>query len=262
MVGLRFFVCFALLALLSISVLGSSGEVVLEGVPGNVMTPGGCGLIVTSPQGITAFIDVIYFEEKWEKALSDPKHLFAQTIKSGGGSALENDHYMNVTHCAGQKLISQTGVITSGDIRIEGISSGRFDDDIDGTNNIIIIDVAGFRIVHFGDCGQYSLTPEQLKKIGRVDLALYAIEWTYSDINLSNKKAFNVLKQVNPTIVIPTHIATSAAVRLLDKDWPAEIVDNRRFVLNSKTLAKKRSIYWGDNIPYAEKANMPRSTDL
>lgn len=249
------FIAWLIILVISASVVSGEepGVTVETVINDNPVVSSAPSLIITSPQKVTAFIDTSNLPTKtWHDVLSSPATLFALTNNDEFQHALPSlDGY------PGKRLIFKTGVIESGDMRIEGIKAGRFDDSVDGSNIIFIIDAAGYRIVHFGDCGQERLTPEQVKKIGRVDLALYAIEWANSDLSVANKKAFRVLRQVNPTILIPTHIASSTAVGEIGRTWPGEIVASGKFLLDRRALTRKRSVFWGDNLAIARKCKLP-----
>jgi len=67
------------------------------------------------------------------------------------------------------------------------------------------INMGGLRIVHFGDIGQEQLTPEQLDALGQVDIALTQFVNSYSQMSVGNKKGFNLMAQVKPRLIIPTH---------------------------------------------------------
>jgi L-ascorbate metabolism protein UlaG (beta-lactamase superfamily) len=115
----------------------------------------------------------------------------------------------------GQQLFIKTGELTANGVKITGIASAHNDGNdflpADGSNYIFIIEMAGFRIVHFGDIGQNQLTPEQLQAIGRVDIALTQLSNSYSDMSIDNLKGFNLMDQVNPKLIIPTHMDAQTA---------------------------------------------------
>ena len=74
-------------------------------------------------------------------------------------------------------------------------------------NYILVIEVDGLRIAHMGDVGQKTLTEEQLAAIGPIDIAFSQFDNSASMMNLKNMKGFNLIEQLNPKIVIPTHYA-------------------------------------------------------
>ena len=66
-------------------------------------------------------------------------------------------------------------------------------------------DARSGHVVHFGDIGQEQLTPEQLDALGQVDIALTQFVNSYSQMSVGNKKGFNLMAQVKPRLIIPTH---------------------------------------------------------
>jgi len=64
------------------------------------------------------------------------------------------------------------------------------------------------------------LTDEQLSAIGKIDIAFMQFENGYSDMSLKNEKGFNLIEQLNPTIIIPTHF-TDAAIPVLTEKYGA-----------------------------------------
>jgi L-ascorbate metabolism protein UlaG (beta-lactamase superfamily) len=106
----------------------------------------------------------------------------------------------------GQQLYMAEGQINLADVGIKGVKSAHNAmDELDGSNYIYIIDMAGLRIAHFGDIGQDELTPEQLDMLGDVDIALTQFKNSYSQMNTSNKKGFNLMAQLQPRLIIPHH---------------------------------------------------------
>jgi L-ascorbate metabolism protein UlaG (beta-lactamase superfamily) len=123
---------------------------------------------------------------------------------------LHYDHYdedfINQAKC--HKIIASVGDFTFKDVKVTGVAASHWGDNINVENpdNIIyIFEVDGLRIVHFGDMGQNYLTDIQLEQIGKVDIAMMQFANPNSDFTISNHKGINILKQVNPNIVIPTH---------------------------------------------------------
>lgn len=110
--------------------------------------------------------------------------------------------YINAPGSYAVKEIKVTGIASTHDAK--PLSETGF------TNTLMLIEVDGLRIVHMGDIGQDALTPEQLKALGHIDIALMQLKNSYSDVNMDNKKAFHMLDQLKPQIVIPTHTSTEA----------------------------------------------------
>ena len=58
------------------------------------------------------------------------------------------------------------------------------------------------RLCHLGDLGQKELTPEQLEKIGEIDILMIPIGGTYT---IGAKEAVRIMSQIEPNITIPMH---------------------------------------------------------
>ena len=113
------------------------------------------------------------------------------------------------TNFPGLQLFVQTGVLETPGAIIQGIASSHNVGDRlrphGGTNYIYLIEIWGLRIAHFGDIGQKSLTEEQLTVLGEVDIAITQINNPYSEMNAENRKGINLMDQVQPRLIIPTH---------------------------------------------------------
>ena len=116
-----------------------------------------------------------------------------------------------VNEFPGQQLYIRRGELNQSGISIVGIPSthtafgnDEFQDE-NGTNYIFLIEMGGLHIAHFGDIGQDELTPEQLEALGEVDIALTQFVNSFSQMDASNNKGFNLMDQVNPKLIIPTH---------------------------------------------------------
>ena len=86
---------------------------------------------------------------------------------------------------------------------------GVYHDDTQGSqrgkNAIFVFDVDGLRLAHLGDLG-HTLSPEQIKDIGPVDVILIPVGGFYT---VDGKAATEVVNQLNPKIVIPMHYKTA-----------------------------------------------------
>ena len=122
-----------------------------------------------------------------------------------------SDHYDSAfaDSFPGQKIIMATGDIQLPDVTITAMASAHMPTDPinadTSTNYIFVIETGGLRIVHFGDIGQEKLTDEQLATIGKVDLAITQFSNSYSLMDSTNRKGFNLMDQVTPRLIIPTH---------------------------------------------------------
>ena len=215
--------------------------------------------VVTSPLGVRVFLDVVSVPDDLQQALDDPRSLFVVTHRHPDHLAYTLAHRFQ-----GGSLISEEGRLESGDVKVEVVKSSHLDDQVDGTNHIVVVDVAGVRIAHFGDCGQERLTPEQVARIGRVDLMVGQFENLYADADVLNRKGFKIVEQVSPTLLVPTHIVGAAAVKLLAEGGRAvEQTEKSVLALTPAVLAKgKRAVFMGGNLPLAKQAGVPASEDL
>ena len=127
----------------------------------------------------------------------------------------------------GTMLTFETGSLERDDVHITGVAAAHNQGDPflpkDGSNYIFVIDVAGMRVVHFGDLGQDALTPGQMAAIGRVDVAISQLGNAISDVDGTNRRGFNQMNQVHPAVLIPTHVDVevdgATVVKLAASTW-------------------------------------------
>jgi L-ascorbate metabolism protein UlaG (beta-lactamase superfamily) len=245
----------------------------LEGAGGMVAavadrTP--ASFVLTSPQGVKVFLDTMVVPDDLQADLEDARNIFLASHDHA-------DHLQPnlLQKFKGPKLrgggqpVKEPGSVfwtaESGDVKVQAIASSHMDDVLDGnTNTIFVVDVAGVRVVHMGDCGQTKLTPEQLQAVGRPDVMIHLLEDVLnSEADVGNQKAYGLLAQVAPRMVIPTHVTTAPAVKLLDASYPAEIATRDELVLTPALLGgKKRAVFMGVNREVASKAGVANSSDL
>jgi len=122
----------------------------------------------------------------------------------------------------GMQLFVQTGVLEAPGAVIQGLASAHNAGDRlkpeGGTNYIYLIEMGGFRIAHFGDIGQKILTEDQLNVLGTVDIAITQINNPYSEMDAQNRKGINLMEQLQPRFVIPTHFNLDT-VKLAVAQW-------------------------------------------
>lgn len=168
-----------------------------------------------SPEGIRVLMDIAN-----PSLLSSPptaKDLLVTTHS-------HPDHYLSsfVNSFPGQQLKIKTGILQTDDMKITGIASSHTASNEflpeGGSNYIYLIETGGLRIVHFGDIGQDKLTAEQLSILGEVDIAITQFSNSYSAMNIENRKGFNLMDQVKPKLIIPTHI-DEATAKYAAKKW-------------------------------------------
>ena len=129
------------------------------------------------------------------------------------------DHWNGVfkREFPGKQLFDQTGIIQQGDLRITGIASSHSDTESGpesgGSNYFFLIETGGLRIAHLGDVGQSKLTGAQLEALGKVDVLITQFDNGYSDMGAQNGKGFNLVGQIKPALVLPTHNSDAALRR-------------------------------------------------
>jgi L-ascorbate metabolism protein UlaG (beta-lactamase superfamily) len=189
----------ALMLFAGASVLGAEEGVKISWVT-SAMTE------IVSPGGVRVLIDVY-----------KPKQLSAPATDSDIllTTHWHYDHYDRFFKKAfkGKQLFSTAGTIEQGDVRIVGIPASHDNEPINAksaSDYIFIIETGGLRIVHTGDLGQATLTEEQLKAIGKVDVLINQFTNGYSLMSLENRKGFSQVEQMAPTLIIPGHNSDEA----------------------------------------------------
>lgn len=139
-------------------------------------------------------------------------------------------------------LIDGPGEYEVKDVFIQGISS--FHDDVQGAkrgqNTIYTIEVEGLRVCHLGDLGQKELTPNQLEKIGDIDILMVPIGGGYT---ISAKEAAEAISQIEPRIVIPMHYhIPKLKIKLEGLDKFLKAMGRKSFETQQKLLIKKRDL--------------------
>jgi hypothetical protein len=175
----------------------------------------------------------------------------------------QDDHF-NINYAKsfpGQQLSIQEGEITLQDVSIKAIASAQFPSGEfkpkDGTNYIIIVDIGGLRIVHFGDIGQNELTHEQLEVLGEVDIAITQLNNPLSDMNITNMKGFNLMDQVKPKLIIPTHTDLATLKYAVEK-WKGYVHEGELTIGKADLLPETGILFLGRMAPaYRTMFNLP-----
>jgi L-ascorbate metabolism protein UlaG (beta-lactamase superfamily) len=151
----------------------------------------------------------------------------------------------------GKELYIREGEITRTGVTIRGIASAHNSrDDLlpeGGSNYIYLIEMGGLRIAHLGDIGQDALTQEQLDDLGRVDIVITQFVNDASDMTIFNRKAFHLIEQINPRLIIPTHISVSAAEEAWDQ-WAVAFDEDSLFTISRSALPVETTILFLGNI--------------
>lgn len=169
---------------------------------------------------------------------------------------LHGDHYYADFQKAfpGQQLFTSEGKIELPDVTITGIAAGHNSNDpiqvVNSSDYIYIIDLAGLRIAHFGDLGQEALNESQLAALGTVDLAIMQFANSYSSMNATNLKGFNLMDQVKPRLIIPTH-SDQATIKIATKRWKGYYSENPTITLTAAVIPAEQSILVLGNLSIA-----------
>lgn len=112
------------------------------------------------------------------------------------------------------QVVSKIGSFYIKDIPITGIHT--YHDDEQGTkrgsNIVYTFEMDGMRLCHLGDLG-HLLTPAQVEMIGKVHVLLIPVGGVFT---INSEQALDVVKQINPSIVIPMHYKTAVLKFNLD----------------------------------------------
>ncbi|MVX66173.1 MBL fold metallo-hydrolase [Clostridium chromiireducens] len=134
-----------------------------------------------------------------------PKEITADIV------SISHDHsdhnYINAVKCKFVH-INKTGSFLEHGIEIKGV--GTFHDKVSGAkkgkNIIYNFKIDGINICHCGDLG-HTLDLNFVEEIGNVDILLIPVGGGYT---LDALDAVDVVKQLNPTVIIPMHYRTKA----------------------------------------------------
>lgn len=120
---------------------------------------------------------------------------------------VSHDHYdhnsVKSVQKEGSKIVRDERKRTISDVEISGVNSFH-DEDMGakrGENIIFKFNVDEIKFCHLGDLG-HEIDDETVQKIGEVDVLFIPVGGTFT---VDDKKAWNVIKKINPRIVVPMH---------------------------------------------------------
>lgn len=147
------------------------------------------------------------------------------------------------------KIVSRPGEYEISGILIIGVST--FHDNEKGAkkgkNTAFVMDVDEVSICHLGDLG-HTLTPEQLGQIDKVDVLLLPVGGLST---IDAAAAAEVVRQLEPSIVVPMHYKTDATPREL------ETVD--RFLKEmgvKEAISKPKLVVTKSNLPLGTQVHL------
>lgn len=220
----------------------TSGKVQIQTVSASKSYPF-TSYLITSPKGETIALDPTTMPTKDIIDLNPAAIISTHTHPDHLDTGF-NDSY----DCP--KSILQVSDISTQDFHITTLRSSHDNDMIDDkfpTNTIAIVDVDNLRIVHMGDIGQTYLTDEQLDALGHVDIVFMQFENSYSNLSLSDTKAFDIMAQLNPSIIIPTHYTEDTLPLLEDKYGTITHADNVLCLSKEDIPSDSTQLYIIDN---------------
>jgi L-ascorbate metabolism protein UlaG (beta-lactamase superfamily) len=221
---------------LAVGILVASAGLAGCSSSGATQAPGG-----SAPSGSAGTAGItIYYEENAQVEIIAPSgrrvliDVADPTLLSAAPTASDvlltthshGDHYIpNFEQTfPGRKLTFEEGRLEVDDVIATGIASthdeGQAFEPKGGSNYIFVVEIEGFRIAHFGDIGQDKLTDEQLTKIGKVDIAFSQLSNSFSSMDETNRKGFNLMNQVKPRVLVPTHMSLGTA-EIAVAEWKA-----------------------------------------
>lgn len=215
----------------------TTGKVLIQTVSSNKTYPYNSYLI-TSSKGETVVVDPTKMPKK---ELIDFNPVAIVSTHS------HTDHtdrdYTNSYNC--KKILYTKDDIKTRDFHIYSFASSHSVDTIsDSEQNVIVVfEVDGLRIAHMGDIGQTKITDDQMKNLGKIDIAFMQFENSYSGMTLSNEKGFHIIEQLNPTIVIPTHF-TDASFPVIEQKYGAITNFENSLAINKGDLPEKKLTFY------------------
>jgi len=153
-----------------------------------------------------------------------------------------NDH-SNVKGISGDPfLINGPGEYEIRGIFIQGIEC--FHDESQGKERgrttTFIIEGDEMKLCHLGDFGQKELTPDQLEKIGNVDILMIPVGGVYT---ISAQETSKVISQIEPKIVIPMHYhIPKLKIKLDNLDKFLKVMGVKSTEVLNKLIIKKRDL--------------------
>jgi L-ascorbate metabolism protein UlaG (beta-lactamase superfamily) len=152
--------------------------------------------------------------ENGTKVLIDPYHkMLRYKLPEIEANIVATSHnhsdHNNIKAVKGNFMhINESGSFSKDGIEIKGVQT--FHDKVSGAkrgkNTIYTFKVDGINVCHCGDLG-HTLDSNLAKEIGKVDILLLPVG---GRATIDAIDAVNVMKQLNPTVVIPMHYRTKA----------------------------------------------------
>jgi L-ascorbate metabolism protein UlaG (beta-lactamase superfamily) len=135
--------------------------------------------------------------------------------------------------------------LTVGDVRIRNVSTNIRTyggaTEYDG-NSIFVFETAQVCIAHLGHL-HHTLSPEHLKKLGRIDVLLVPVDGGYT---MATADMMEVLKSINAPLMVPMHSFNSSTLeRFLSaarEHYPVEFSDTASLAISQATLPRQPKV--------------------
>jgi hypothetical protein len=150
----------------------------------------------------------------------------------------------------GQKLVGTHGTLKFDDVTVTAIDStsvGGAIDHANPTNELMLIEASGLRILACGDEVQDTLTDEQKAALGGpIDVALCPLSNLGGNPGPGGSKLRNIITELGPTLVLPTHVIVEDLRDAADL-WQATYAEKPEITLTKASLpAKTTMLLLGD----------------
>lgn len=152
-------------------------------------------------------------ETQGKRIITDPPdkkygyQAYSQEVDIATVSHEHADHNAVYELQGSPRVVKGPGSFAFDEITIKGIHC--FHDKYQGKNRgssiMYKFSSEGLNLLHLGDLGQPVLTNEQLAEIGAVDILLVPVGGVYT---IDAMDASNIVKQINPRIIVPMHFKT------------------------------------------------------
>ncbi len=157
------------------------------------------------------------------------------------------DHNCVETLKGNPEVVRGSGSFDVRGISIRGIATYHDDEkgSARGENTIFVIEAEGLSVCHAGDLG-HTLSKEQVKEIGKVDILLLPVGGTYT---IDAAQAAEVMEALDPRLVIPMHFKTTSL------DFPIDGV--QKFI-------EGRPNAWHARLPFIEVTieSLPKEREI
>jgi hypothetical protein len=189
-------------------------------------------------------VTVAIVSEKGTIAIAEPNEIpmelglvKADIITVSHGHPDHNDFIFEAKSSAARKSKSKAESFTVKDMTVTGIPASHTSvfDTNSPTDFIYVYEVDGLRIAHFGDMGLDQLTDEQLKQLGKIDIAFTRFS-NNTIFGASTEKTITLLKQVKPSVALALHYEPEVVDEVLKELKISDRSETETFAINKKDL--------------------------